>query len=77
MKHGKPVTPPLHPVTGAQRQQKLRARGRPIANVLQDDEAIAALDVLAKHYGSQRLALERALTREARLIRRRRPSCIA
>jgi len=47
--------------TGAQRQAALRSKGRQVAVVLRNPEAIAALDALAAECGGVTAAITRAL----------------
>lgn len=49
------------PKTGAQRQAALRAKGRQIAVVLRDPDAIAALDRLTAKHGGVTAAVTHAL----------------
>lgn len=49
------------PVSGAARQAKLRAKGRPVGIVLTDPEAIAALDALSADHGGPTGAITHAL----------------
>ncbi len=53
------------PKTGAQRQAASVARGRQIAVVLRDPDAIAALDKLAEHHGGVTVAVSAALVHSA------------
>jgi hypothetical protein len=49
------------PKTGAKRQAKLRKKGRQIAVVLRDPDAITALDKLAERHGGVTAAVSAAL----------------
>jgi tryptophan synthase beta subunit len=53
--------------SGAQRQAALRDKGRQIAVVLRDPEAIAALDALAEQHGGVTKAVAHALVHAAAL----------
>lgn len=49
------------PMTGAERQAKVRAAGRQIAVVIRDAEALAALAMLEKKHGGVTPAVVHAL----------------
>ena len=54
------------PKSGAERQRSYAAKGRPIAVVLRDPKAVAALDQLAAEHGGVTGAVSHALVHAAR-----------